>query len=215
MSIKLYQARDGGCGKLGKYAWSDDYTPFDEIHKFLDKNSSLAQGLYDYWKLDSVKSRPPGFCIYQGALKWPDILFSVFYVPGNIVSQKVIDTFDKVGCKYEILCKAPIGEILSKRLKKIPPPDYFIVKIFPGIHIAWDTLGYAVDNDGYLIVDPRPKPLPPSELPLYSDSWNSEPLFSYSNYRPNNKTMFCSEGLRMMAIADGWESVAFREVELF
>lgn len=163
-----------------------------------------------FWKVSSSR---PGLKIAGGS-KWPDFMGHGGGVPSFFVSERVIESLNRISAPIHRLTEMPIGSFETQIIRKLPAPRYFVVETVPGIEVDIAASGLVLDEHG---VPKRPFSTSPSPFKFRGSSWNGSNLFDYHpfNGREARHThMYCSSALMELAKKENWTNVGFTNVAL-
>lgn len=164
-----------------------------------------------FWKVNPM---PPGLTV-EGGSKWPDFIAQGGGHPWFFVSERVVDSLNRIAAPIHRLTEMPIGVILTKALRTVPAPRYFVVETEPGIEVDLAASGYELAEDG----KPKRRPFStsPSPFKYRGSSWNGTDLFDYHNFlNPDlpHTNLLCSQKLKELAEKEKWTNVGFTNMAL-
>ena len=191
-------------GDRQKWAWAGGWGPFADQIPFLhpiEIESKLA-----FWKVNPMA---PGIHIDETpAWAWPDFLGSGGAPPNFFVSRKVLESLLSEGIRYARATPIPVAVVNARRLKDVPPPEYFVLEAEQGIRFNFQAMGVPHDRHGKALV-------PASQWPkariFDAASWNGLDLFAYPEvlFKGPNKILHCTERVVELAKRDGWTNIRF------
>jgi hypothetical protein len=158
------------------------------------------------WK---VNRDPPGIIILDTpAGLWPDFLANGGSPPNYFVSCKVLESLERAGVPYARATPIPVAEIRAKKLRGVPPPDYFVLEANRGIEFNFERMGVLHDGKGAPLV---PASQWPKEMIFDASKWTGIDLFAYPGpiFKGPNKILHCTERVVELAKQDGWTNVVF------
>jgi hypothetical protein len=173
---------------------------------FIERCPAIMKMKLKSWE---INPRKPGIHIDTVGVKWPDILGNGAGHPHEFHSTKVLSTFQKNNISLATVTEIPIAVIRSKRLKNIPPPEYYVLEAPFGIEC--DTSGSDFDVNGKPI-----KSTGEYELVLKLSTWNGSDLMArptVSNVKQPWYNLICTERIKELAKKDGWTNVRFDPVK--
>jgi len=203
--MKIYEIT-GGSSYETQWAWASGWRgPLDGPMPFLlqiELESKIA-----FWK---VNPGPPGIHIDDTpAWAWPDFLSSGGAPPNYFVSRKVLESLLSEGIRYARATPIPVAVVNARRLKAVPPPEYFVLEAEQGIRFNFQAMGVPHDGHGKALV-------PASQWPkariFDAASWNGLDLLAYPEvlFKGPNTILHCTERLVELAKRDGWTNVEFQ-----
>lgn len=198
--MKLFKIQDNHFNTRG-FSYVQGYGPIPGEMPFLRgqiRDSKLA-----YWALSP---RPPGFYTGEAGVKWGDFMMCGAGPMGFLVSQRVVGSIEKLNCVITHCTRMPVAEVRSKKLKSIPPPDYFVLQVGGGVDVDWAGMGIELDDQNRPVYDPvrTLKPIPKL------DSWNGADVFSWKNWGVGSGlTLLCTEKVVEIAEREKWTNVRF------
>jgi hypothetical protein len=189
------------------FAWAGGFGSLLGAMPFF--HSSRLERAEAFWK---VNPGPPGLHIDSGGYKWPDILGHGWGYPSFFVSERVVESLRAFSTGVSRVTEMPVATIEAKRLKKIPPPKYFVIETHAGIELDWAASGYPVDARGMRI------PGSIRERGVWEkmkyDTWNGADLFDWSTpLGPPYTKLICTEKITYVAKNEGWTNVRFQPIE--
>ena len=174
-------------------------------------NSFCTRGYTWAW---SLKPRPPGLLLrckkctaglstypkhplglsVEGGVKYPDILGCGGY-PLLIVSQNVIDDWEKAGITGYEKYEANIVEANGKRIRDLKPPQYYHINITGRAQYDMDAMGFRCEvvcnYCGHTrFVDSNNEMNIPSPTIIKEGSWDGSDMFA-ADITPGRS--FCTE----------------------
>ena len=189
-----------------KHPYASRFGPIPEMPFWESYPESFVKGRKEFWNL---APRPPGMTVAPGGRSWGDFIGHGGGSPFYFVGGRVIDDLREAGIGVLRTTRMPIAEIEGKTMRKIPPPDYFVVEAPPGISIHWQAMGLPTTGDNRLdLSQGYPKPWPPAEWLLDASTWNGKDLMSYQNFQYWT-TLICTERVKQLAGQNGWTNCAF------
>jgi hypothetical protein len=192
------------------FPWAYGYGPIDNM-PFL--HPLERERMDAFWK---INPSPAGLEVGDGKCRarvWPDFLGCGGGPPRLFVSEEVVNSLTKETILPFRQTKMPVGRVLSKNLKAIPPPNYYVLEMLPGIETNWIKTGVPVDAQGKPILNPLPKPWPPFMTWMKLNTWNGADLFGWptSDGWPSTR-LLCTERIVEIAKRDKWTNVKFDPV---
>jgi hypothetical protein len=204
--MKIFRIRAANMNER-KWAYAAGWGPLDGPMPFL--NPVEMERKIAFWK---VNPRPPGLIIHDTpASLWPDFLGNGGSPPIYFVSRKVLESLDRVGIPYARATPIPVAEIRAKKLRGVPPPDYYVLEAERGIQFHFERMGVPHDGKGKSLAPPSKWP---REEIFAESSWNGQHLFGYpaTAYMGPTTLLHCTECLVDLAKAQNWTNVEFRLV---
>jgi len=158
----------------------------------------------DLWKLNPMQ---PGLEIAESGSKWADFMLCGSGLPSLLYTERVLISLKALRCETLSETEFPVGKILSKKLRDVPPPRYFACQWKPGIELDWEAWGIKKDERGVPIL---PAIIPPPVAKL--STWNGDNVFSWSNHDETHLTMLCTENVVELAKKEKWINVRFNPI---
>jgi len=163
--LKFYEFSDNSSYTRG-FAWAASIYPHSEmIHRVCQDCGSVEH--YPSGEFDVT---------LEGGTKYPDVLGCGAY-PFLIVSKAVVLDWERAGITNFERFAVGVASIKSKRLREIPPPEYFRIEITGRCDIDLEASGLKVisfcQNCGHLRTDPAVA----SGFQMVAGSWDGSPLF--------------------------------------
>jgi hypothetical protein len=158
----------------------------------------------------NVNRDPPGIIILDTPARlWPDFLANGGSPPNYFVSRKVLESLERVGIPYARATSIPIAEIRAKKLRAVPPPDYFVLEADQGIKLNFHAMGVPLDATGNPMI---PATQWPKDRIFDASKWNGLDLFGYPGifFPGPNSSVHCTERAVELAKQDGWTHVVFQ-----
>lgn len=202
MSLEIYSI-----GADGYRAWAYGYRPFENM-RFLDEFS--PEWRERRREFERLNPGAPGLAIDERGTSWPDVLGCGGGPMRYFFSKRVVDSLLAHGIDLWRVTEIPMGEILSKKLRKVAAPSYFIIETEPGIEVDWEKSGVSVDGAGKPISHPYPKPWP-RVLEFRMDTWSGKDIFTYANYG-TRLTLLCTAKVKQIAMEERWKGATFDAV---
>jgi hypothetical protein len=93
-------------------------------------------------------------------------------------------------------------------------PRYFVIEAPPEIVPDWIRMKVPIDSEGRPILQPEPKPWPPSPFIYRKDTWTGRDLVSENRGTivKNTTKLFASERIRQLAKKEKWTNVTFEGI---
>ena len=204
--MRIYKIIEGSPSTNG-FAWASGYGPLPDMPFLVDSIERRKR----FWELNPS---PMGAKIDPGGYKWPDFMGCGHSPPMYFVSKRVLDAFRSQGIEPLSATPMPIGINKSKKLRDIPPPDYFVLRGVPGAEWDFTASGVPVDTHGKAILNPYPKNWPPP-VHIKLSTWTGHQLFALSNFQEGQYTnLFCTENVVKLAEKEKWTNVRFDPVAM-
>jgi hypothetical protein len=196
---QLYVFRHNSSHTRG-YTWAWDIVPRSEIYRKVcpkhNINLTLPRGAFDV----SV----------EGGTKYPDILGCGSY-PFLIASERVVTIWKTHNISGFTTYPVGVAEVQSKRLKDMPPPQYYRIEIDGGCKIDLEASGLrivAYDPDcPHLVTDPLVAP----GFQMVANSWDGSDLFRDQHLYP--AVTFCTEKVLELAREHHMTNFRFEPME--
>lgn len=207
--MKIYKFETGDSGK---YAYAFGYRPFKDMRFFEDLPESIRIRRTQFWALNPGLD---GISVGDSGNQWPDLMDCGNPPPFVFFSRKILDSLNAHEIPIRRFTPIPVGDIGSKKLRSIPPPEYFVIEALPGIHVDYAASGYIVDANGN--PDPNaPKIIPPPIPQFDPATWSGADLFCQENGScgPRYLDLLFTERVKEIAIKDGWTNTAFQRVRV-
>lgn len=203
--MKFYEIRHND-SYTKVFAWAMGYGPLPDMPFLV---GDLPERHKKFWELNPM---PPGMEVGTGASKWPDFMGCGDSPPMYFVSERVLYALRSQGIEPLSATPMPIGINKSKKLREIPPPNYFVLRGVPGAEWDFAASGVPVDTQGKAILNPYPKNWPPP-IQLKLSTWTGVKLFALSNFQEGQYTnLFCTEDIVNLAEKEKWTNVRFDPV---
>ncbi len=196
----------------GKYAYATGYHAFQDMEFLESVGEYRRKMMEESWR---IFPREAGLHIEDPATCWADVMFCGNPPPFFFCSRKVVNSLESHNIPLRRSTLIPIGCIKSKKLREIPPPEYFVLEALPGIQVDYASSGYVVAPDG--LPDPNAPRITPSPIPQYDPAtWTGADLFCQSNsqHGPRYLDLLCTERIKEIALQDGWTNVAFQRLRV-
>jgi hypothetical protein len=201
--MKIYKIETGS-SYAKQWAFAAGWGPLDGPMPFLDPEA--MQRKIAFWK---VNPRPPGIIILDTPARlWPDFLDNGGSPPNHFVSRRVLESLERVGIPYARATSIPIAEIRAKKLRAVPPPDYFVLEADQGIKLNFHAMGVPIDAKGNPMI---PATQWQKDRILDASKWNGLDLFGFPGlfFHGPNSSVHCTERVVELAKKDGWTHVVF------
>jgi hypothetical protein len=105
----------------------------------------------------------------------------------------------------------PIAKNLSKALRDIPAPKYYVLEAEPGIRLAYDAMGLKLDSTGKPILVPGVK-FPEAIYDLAS--WNGTDLMGKLAVFDSTTSLLCTDRVKELAVRMGWTNIEFKPIKV-
>lgn len=207
--MKLYTFKTGDSSK---FAYAYGYRPFDgmtfedDFSKYLKEHRAASA---------AVNPGPPGLQVGDTGSKWADLMYCGNPPPSFVFSRRILNSLEAHEIPLKGVTPIPIGNIESKKLRSISPPEYFVIEALPGICVDYAASGYVIDADGN--PDKNAPRVIPSPIPqLDPATWSGADLFCQENGHsgPHYLDILFTERVKEIAIKDGWTNVSFQRVRV-
>jgi hypothetical protein len=199
-------------GDSSKFAYAYGYRPFEGMAFEGEFSVTLKESRRAF---AAANPGPPGLQVGDTGSIWPDLMYLGDPPPSFVFSRKILNSLGFHGISLKRTTSIPIGSVASKKLRDVPPPDYFVIEALPGIRVDYAASGYVVDADG----NPgrnAPRVLPPPILQYDPTTWSGADLFCQDNGHggPRYLDLLFTERVKEIAIKDGWTNVSFQRVRV-
>jgi hypothetical protein len=190
-----------------KHPWAAGWGPLECMPFFQRFAPVMQESKKRFWK---VNPRPPGLIVDPGGEIWTDVIGCGGSPPSFFVSDKIVSDLNAAGIRILCATEMPIAKNLSKALKSVPSPKYYVLEAEPGINYAYDLMGLKLDSNGKPIID-RTKKFPES---IYSlSTWNGADLFGKRAVFDSTVDLLCTERVKELAERKGWTNIDFKSVK--
>lgn len=191
-----------------KYPWVAGWGPLEKM-PFFDSFPPGTQKMKEQsWKINSDS---PGLYIDPGGRVWSDVMGCGGGPPSFFVSERIINDLQAEGIPMLRATEVPIAQNLSKALKDVPAPKYYVLEADPGISYAYDLMGLDLDQNGKPIID-RTKMFP--ECIYRLSSWSGADLFGKKAVFDSTIDILCTEKVKDLAERNGWTNIQFKPVKV-
>ena len=131
--------------------------------------------------------------------------------PSYFVSERIINDLQSDGIPILRATEMPIAKNLSKALRDVPTPKYYVLEAKPGINYAYDLMGLNLDSFGKPIID-RGKKFPE---PIYRlSTWNGADLFGKRAVFDSTINLLCTDRVKDLAERNGWTNIEFKPIKV-
>lgn len=193
------------------FVYASGYGPLNGPMPFL--HDQLLENRRKFWEVNPSK---PGLKISQVGFKWPDCLGNGNSPPPYFLSNKILRSLESENIPIARCTPMPIAVIRSKskKISEVIAPSYFVVEADPGIEIDYPKSGIPIDKQGKPILDPLPKPWPPTRWVMKLSTWNGKDLFGWPAWHGGpSASLIVTERIVKLAEEDGWTNIRFEPVE--
>ena len=158
-----------------------------------------------------VNNDPPGLKIDPGGKVWSDVLGCGGGPPSYFVSERIVSDLRSEGIQILWATEMPIAKNMSKALRDVPAPKYYVLEAEPGINYAYDLMGFDLDPNGKPIID-RTKKIPESIYRL--STWNGNDILGKRGVFNTTIDLLCTERVKDLAERNGWTNIEFKPVKV-
>ncbi len=191
-----------------KYPWVGGWGPLESMPFFQRFPPITKESKKEFWQ---VNPRPPGLIIDSGGKVWSDVLGCGGGPPSYFVSERIVSDLCSAGIQILSATEMPIAKNMSKALRDVPPPKYYVLEAEPGINYAYDLMGLNLDPTGKPIID-RTKKFPESIYCL--STWNGAELFGKRAVFDSTINLLCTERVKKLAERNGWTNIEFKSIKV-
>lgn len=153
----------------------------------------------------------PGLHIDPGGKIWADVMGCGSTGLSYFVSERVINDLQAEGIPILRATEMPIAKNLSKALRDIPAPRYYVLEADPGIRLAYSAMGLQLDLSGKPILVPGAK-FPEAIYDLAT--WNGADLMGKLAVYDSTTSLLCTERVKELAERKGWTNIEFKPVKV-
>jgi hypothetical protein len=164
-------------------------------------------------KSGAIKEYPIGSfdVLVEEGTKYPDILGCGAY-PFLIVSEQVVTMWQHHHIHSFTTYPVGVAEVNSKKLKDVPPPQYYRVEIDGRCAIDLEASGlrivdYEPDCDRYTLERING----PKRFQMVADSWDGSDIFRDTKFYPG--VSFCTQSILDLAREYQWTNFRFEPME--
>lgn len=204
--MNFYEIKSRAVGYT-KYPWVASWGPLEDMPFFETLAPATQKVKMQSWE---INCDPPGLSIDPGGNEWADVLGCGGGPPSYFVSERIVNELQQMGVPFLRATEIPIAKNLSKALKDVPAPKYFILEAEPGINYAYDLMGLAVNHSGKPVID-RSKKFPDSIYRL--SSWNGADLFGKRGFYDSTINLLCTDIVKNLAERNKWTNIEFTPVK--
>ena len=191
-----------------KYPWVGSWGALDDM-PFFKTFPPVVQEVK--MKSFEICNDPPGLKIDPGGRLWSDVMGCGGGPPSFFVSERIINDLQAEGIPILRATEMPIAKNLSKALKNVPPPKYFVLEAEPGIRLAYSAMGLQLDLSG------KPILVPGSRFPeaIYDlATWNGADLMGKLAVYDSTTSLLCTDRVKELAERNGWTNIEFKPVKV-
>lgn len=127
------------------------------------------------------------------------------------MSERIVSDLRSEGIQILSATEMPIAKNMSKALRDVPPPKYYVLEAEPGINYAYNLMGLDLDPNGKPIID-RTKKFPESIYRL--STWNGAELFGKRAVFDSTINLLCTEKVKELAERNGWTNIEFKSIKV-
>ena len=201
--MRIFQITDATWKTKG-FPYAAGHGPVPGQMPFL--SAKEKESLEALWRIDP-RSAVPGLHIDEKGSKWGDFLA---YPIHTATSARVCHALEESKAKVLHKTAMPIGVIRSKKLKNIPPPNYFVLQFAGGVEVDWQAMGIEIDSTGEPIINISNPQTRIAKL----NTWNGSDVFAWINWDATPRTMLCTEKIVELAEKEKWTNVHFDPVPM-
>jgi len=162
----------------------------------------------EFWEMNP---RPPGLIIDPGGRVWSDVMGCGGGPPSFFVGERIVNDLQAEGIPSLRATEMPIAKNLSKALKNIPAPKYYVLEAEPGIRLAYSAMGLQLDPSGKPILVPGAK-FPEAIYDL--KTWNGADLMGKLAVFDSTIDLLCTDRVKNLAERNGWTNIEFKPVKV-
>jgi hypothetical protein len=201
----LYEI-DVGDTYRSRFAYASGYTPLPDRKSFVPP--AMQERNRQFTEINGFK---PGIRIWPQGPNWPDFLFNGGGYVSFFVSHRVIADIKSADIEFLDATEFPIEAIEGgrKKLRIEDAPRYFVLEAQQELVPDWEAMKIPQMPGGRPILDPLPKPWPPSPFIYRKDTWSGRDLFSSERCTVQ---LFCSERFKNYAESRKWTNVTFQRI---
>jgi hypothetical protein len=190
-----------------KYPWVAGWGPLEHM-PFFGTFPPITQEM----KLRSfaINNQPPGLQIDPGGKVWSDVMGCGGGPPSFFVSDRIVNDLQDEGIPILRATVMPIAKNLSKALRDVPAPKYYVLEAVPGIRLAYDAMGIELDLTGKPILVPGVK-FPEAIYDLAT--WNGADLMGKLAVYDSTTSLLCTDRVKELAERNGWTNIEFKQVK--
>jgi hypothetical protein len=205
--MKVYEIESWAVGYTN-FPWVGGWGPIEKMPFFGRLPPATQESKRGFWK---VNPRPPGLKIDPGGKILADVLGCGGGPPSFFVSERIVNDLHTEGIPILCATEMPIAKKLSKALRDVTPPKYYVLEAEPGINYAYDLMGLELDESGKPIFD-RSKRIPEAIYRL--STWNGADLFGKRAICDSTIDLLCTERVKNLAECNGWTNIEFKPVKV-
>jgi hypothetical protein len=206
-AMNLYRIASWAVGYT-KYPWVAGWGPLEYMPFFSTFPPITQKSKIEFW---DVNPRLPGLHIDPGGKVWADVLGCGGGPPSFFVSERIINNLQAEGIPILRATEMPIAKNLSKALKDVPSPKYYVLEAAPGIRLAYEAMGIELDSTGKPILVQGAK-FPEAIYDLAT--WNGADLMGKLAVYDSTTSLLCTERVKELAERNGWTNIEFKPVKV-